>query len=105
MPQELSIANDGANESVTYKKRLRVSNVNITRGASVVFSTERATIDNTTDLDAVVNSGPQVVRGVSAIMSETVTQGGQPVSFQTAMAILGKFYAKWRAEDVAAENP
>lgn len=101
MPLELSIANDGSNEVMTVKKRLRVSQVVIQRGGSITFSTERAHIDNATDTDRIVNSGPQVTRPIAANLTDEVTHGGQQVTLQAALAILGKFYDLWRAEDLA----
>lgn len=105
MPQELSSSPDGANETVVIKKRLRVKNVIVERGGNVVFYTERANIDNATDVDRKTDPGPNVIRSVEAVLPETVTVAGQPVSFQNAMTILGKFYDKWRAEDIAAQVP
>lgn len=95
-------ASDGANETVTVKKRLRVSEVTINRGASIVFSTERVSINDTTGADVTVNKGPEVNRQVSAVLAETVTVAGQQVTLQQALNILGKFYEKWKAEDEAA---
>jgi hypothetical protein len=35
------------------------------------------------------------------VKNETVQHGGQPVTFQTVMALLKKFHDKWEAEPVA----
>lgn len=105
MPIELSIANDGSNETVVIKKRLRVSDVSIRRGGAVTFSTERVAINNADDTDRTINSGPQVTRQVESILAQTVTIAGQPVAFQTIINALGKFHDKWRAEDIAAQTP
>lgn len=94
----------GANETVTLKKRARISNININRGDAIIFSTEISHIDNATDLDRKVVPGPQTLRPLTPAMLATQV-GGTGATLGQMIAKLGDFYAQFRAEDVAAQNP
>jgi hypothetical protein len=90
-----------ANESVTTVKRVNSVSIVLEKGQDgvIVFRKERLKIVN----GAVIrgHDAGSITRNVETVKNETVQHGGQPVTFQTVMALLKKFHDKWEAEPVA----
>jgi hypothetical protein len=107
MPTEISPpSTDGANENITIKKSVRLTQVCIQRNANVVFNSERVEINNATDTDIrVIGPGPTVLRDIASVLTDSVTLGANTVTFANFLTLAGKFKEKWRAEDVAAAQP
>lgn len=94
--------NEGtAQESVVTIKRVRSLTIELEHGQSPIltFRKERLKLVNGEVVRA--HDAGSVSRDVEAVKAETVQHGGQPVSFQTVMALLKKFHDKWEAEDAA----
>lgn len=104
MSQEIyTPTSDGVNTTVVVKFQTRIQSITIARDGFIVFNRERAQIDNATGSDITQASRlPETQRRVGAVLQDSVTVGPLTVSFSQLLQVLGKFEAKFRAEDVAA---
>lgn len=88
-----------ANETVQTIRRVRtvVIELEYNQDGTITFRKERLKIVNGSPVRGGDAAG--IVRNIETVRLETVTHGGQPVTFQTVMALLKKFHDKWETED------
>lgn len=94
MPQFIESNEGTVSESVTTKHQVRA--VEITPDAVTFYKRRVKEVGGVT---VRVSDGTNVSRHNDDVLLETVTHGGNQVSWQNALTIVKKFHDKWAAED------